>query len=67
MLDRLDDVLASGPTPQVVVILGGTNDIAPWDAGRRRACQPANDRGTGARLRTPAGARLSASFGLVAA
>ena len=28
MLDRLDDVLASGPTPQVVVILGGTNDIA---------------------------------------
>ena len=28
MLDRLADVLDSGPTPQVVVILGGTNDIA---------------------------------------
>ena len=28
MLERLDEVLASGPTPQVVVILGGTNDIA---------------------------------------
>jgi lysophospholipase L1-like esterase len=28
MLDRLPDVLDSGPTPQVVVILGGTNDIA---------------------------------------
>jgi len=28
MLGRLDEVLASGPTPQVVVILGGTNDIA---------------------------------------
>jgi len=28
MLDRLEDVLDSGPTPQVVVILGGTNDIA---------------------------------------
>jgi lysophospholipase L1-like esterase len=28
MLDRLADVLDSGPTPQVVVIMGGTNDIA---------------------------------------
>ena len=28
MLARLAEVLASGPTPQVVVILGGTNDIA---------------------------------------
>jgi acyl-CoA thioesterase I len=28
MLARLPDVLDSGPTPQVVVILGGTNDIA---------------------------------------
>ena len=28
MLDRVEEVLASGPTPQVVVILGGTNDIA---------------------------------------
>jgi lysophospholipase L1-like esterase len=28
MLDRLSDVLDSGPTPQVVVIMGGTNDIA---------------------------------------
>jgi acyl-CoA thioesterase-1 len=28
MVDRLADVLDSGPTPQVVVILGGTNDIA---------------------------------------
>jgi lysophospholipase L1-like esterase len=28
MLERLDEVLASGPAPQVVVILGGTNDIA---------------------------------------
>jgi lysophospholipase L1-like esterase len=28
MLDRLEDVLGSGPTPQVVVILGGTNDVA---------------------------------------
>jgi len=28
MLARLEEVLASGPTPQVVVILGGTNDIA---------------------------------------
>jgi hypothetical protein len=28
MLDRLADVLDSGPTPQVVVILGGTHDIA---------------------------------------
>jgi acyl-CoA thioesterase-1 len=28
MLERLPAVLDSGPTPQVVVILGGTNDIA---------------------------------------
>jgi lysophospholipase L1-like esterase len=28
MLDRLPEVFDSGPTPQVVVILGGTNDIA---------------------------------------
>ena len=28
MLDRLPDVLESGPLPHVVVILGGTNDIA---------------------------------------
>jgi len=28
MLDRLADVLDSGPTQQVVVIMGGTNDIA---------------------------------------
>ena len=28
MLDRLAEVLDSGPTPQVVVIMGGTNDIA---------------------------------------
>jgi acyl-CoA thioesterase-1 len=28
MLDRLPEVLESGPLPQVVVILGGTNDIA---------------------------------------
>jgi lysophospholipase L1-like esterase len=28
MLDRLGDVLDSGPTPQLVVIMGGTNDIA---------------------------------------
>jgi acyl-CoA thioesterase-1 len=28
MLDRLPEVLESGPLPQVVVIMGGTNDIA---------------------------------------
>ena len=28
MLDRLPEVLGSGPLPQVVVIMGGTNDIA---------------------------------------
>jgi len=28
MLDRLSEVLESGPLPQVVVILGGTNDVA---------------------------------------
>jgi lysophospholipase L1-like esterase len=28
MRARLDDLLGSGPTPQVVVILGGTNDMA---------------------------------------
>ena len=28
MLRRLPDVLASGPAPQIVIVMGGTNDIA---------------------------------------
>jgi acyl-CoA thioesterase-1 len=35
MLRRLPDVLASGPTPQMVIVMGGTNDIARgWPAER---------------------------------
>jgi acyl-CoA thioesterase-1 len=35
MLRRLPKVLASGPTPQIVIVMGGTNDIAyGWPAER---------------------------------
>jgi lysophospholipase L1-like esterase len=35
MLRRLPDVLASGPTPQLVIVMGGTNDVAQgWSAER---------------------------------
>jgi acyl-CoA thioesterase I len=35
MLRRLPEVLASGPTPQIVIVMGGTNDIAyGWPAER---------------------------------
>ena len=40
MLDRLADVLDSGPTPQVVVILGGTNDIARGMPVEGALCPP---------------------------
>lgn len=35
MLRRLPDLLATGPTPQIVIVMGGTNDIAHgWPAER---------------------------------
>lgn len=38
MLRRLPEVLATGPTPQVVIVLGGTNDVAHgWPATRTMA------------------------------
>ena len=35
MLRRVPEVLATGPTPQIVIVMGGTNDIARgWPAER---------------------------------
>jgi len=35
MVRRLPEVLASGPAPQIVIVMGGTNDIAyGWPAER---------------------------------